>query len=187
MSAPLPPAASWAGFARRVIEQTLRYGDARRVTPPSAEPAGGEGGAFVTLRKSRRLRGCMGTVECGRPVAEAVREAAISAALHDPRFSPVTLAELPDLTIEVSLLSRPEPMTSLRQLEIGRHGVIVRRGKQRGLFLPQVAVEHGLDREAFVARCCVEKAGLPADAWRDPQTEVLLFTTQVFCEEPSRT
>jgi AmmeMemoRadiSam system protein A len=128
----------------------------------------------------------MGTVESDRPPAEAVRDAAISAALHDPRFSPVTLAELPELTIEVSLLSPPEPMTRLEQIELGRHGVIVCRGEQRGLFLPQVAVEHGLDREAFLTRCCVEKAGLSADAWRDPQTEVLLFTTRVFREEPRR-
>lgn len=182
MSAPLPTATSWAEYARGVIEQTLRHGEVRHITPPRGEPPR-SGGAFVTLRRSRRLRGCMGTVECGRPVAEAVRDAAISAALHDPRFSPVTLAELTELTIVVSLLSPPEPMTSLEQLEIGRHGVIVRRGDQRGLFLPEVAVEHGLDREAFVTRCCVEKAGLPADAWRDPQTEVLLFTTQIFSEE----
>jgi AmmeMemoRadiSam system protein A len=129
----------------------------------------------------------MGTLESGVCLAEAVRHAAISATLHDPRFGPVGPEELKDLTIEVSVLSAPEPMRDLNGLEIGRHGIIVSRGHHRGLFLPQVATEHGLDRETFLSRCCSEKAGLPPTAWRDPDTEVLLFTAEVFSENPTET
>ena len=78
--------------------------------------------------------------------------------------------------------NRAEPMRDLQQLELGRHGIIVGRGRNRGLFLPQVATEYGFSREEFLSRCCSEKAGLPADAWRDPRTEVFIFTTDVFAE-----
>lgn len=172
---------TWPEYARCIIEAALRGRTPTRLDPPAADAAD-YGGAFVTLRLAGRVRGCMGILDSTRPVAEAVREAAISAALQDPRFPPVTPAELRDLRIEVSILSPPRPMRSLDELEIGRHGVIVRRATQRGLFLPQVARDHQLDRESFLSRCCTEKAGLPAAAWRDPDSEVLLFTTQVSTE-----
>jgi len=129
------------------------------------------------------LRGCMGLLDARLARADAVRQAAISAALHDPRFSPVAPAELADLAIEVSILDAPVPMHSLDELELGRHGIIVQRGMQRGLFLPQVATDHHMSREEFLGRCCSEKAGLPADAWRDPATTVELFTTEVYTED----
>ena len=173
---------TWPAFAREVIEHAVRRSDVGRGDPPVAG-AEAYGGVFVTLRKLRQLRGCMGTLEGTQPLAEAVRHAAVSAALHDPRFEPVAAAEFPDLKIEVSILSTPWPMRDLNELERGRHGIIVRRGRQHGLFLPQVATEHNLDKETFLSRCCSEKAGLPPDAWRDPETDVLLFTTQVFSED----
>ena len=94
----------------------------------------------------------------------------------------MALAELPHIQIEVSVLSEPQPMESMDALQLGTHGILIRSGSQRGLFLPQVAVDHRLDKEAFLARCCAEKARLPPDAWRDPNTEVLLFTTEVCTE-----
>ncbi len=172
------PSASWASFARDVLVAAVGHLDPRRVPAPPRE-AQPHGGVFVTLHQHRRLRGCMGTLDTDLPLAEAVRQAVLSAALHDPRFPPVGVQELAELDLEVSVLSRPEPMRGLDELILGRHGVLVRRGPQRGLFLPQVAVEHHLDRETFLSRCCDEKAGLPADAWRQPGTEVLLFTTEV--------
>ena len=105
--------------------------------------------------------------------------AARVAALSDPRFPSLTLTELPDITIEVSILSPPYPMKSLDDLVIGTHGIIVRKEMQRGLFLPQVAAEHKLDKETFLSRCCSEKAGLCPDAWKDPDTEVQLFTADI--------
>jgi AmmeMemoRadiSam system protein A len=172
---------AWSAFARQVVDRAVRKADPQGIPVPTAS-ARDHGGVFVTLHKFKRLRGCMGTLDTTRPVGEAVRHAAVSAALHDPRFPPVGVAELPDLVIEVSILSPPWPMRSLEELELGRHGVLVRCGLRQGLFLPQVATEHRLDREALLSRCCSEKAGLPPEAWRDPDTDVLLFTTEVFAE-----
>ena len=170
--------ATWPAFAREVIEFTLRKRDAAQIEPPP-DVAPSHGGVFVTLRKLRRLRGCMGTLDATQPLTEAARSAAVNAALHDPRFPPVGLTELCDVTIEVSIMSAPYAMRTLDDLEIGKHGILVRRGSARGMFLPQVATEHGFDKEVFLTRCCTEKAGLSPDAWRNPDTEVLLFTTDV--------
>lgn len=182
MTIPRTTPPSWPRFAQEVIELATRQRDTRQVQPPTLESEP-HGGVFVTLHKLGRLRGCMGTLDPTLPVAEAVRQAASNAATQDPRFPPVTPDELSHLTIEVSILSAAWPMDTLDDLQIGRHGIIVRRGAQRGLFLPQVATEHKLDKETFLARCCTEKAHLPADAWRDPDTEVLLFTAQIFRQE----
>jgi AmmeMemoRadiSam system protein A len=193
-SAPLPshdehPPRLWAQFAREVIETAVRGGDAECV--PSAElPSCGHGGVFVTPHRGGRLRGCMGLLDPAMPLVAAVRQAAVCAALQDPRFSPVSTAELGDLKIEVSILSEPRPLgprdadraALLEHLELGVHGILVRRGRGRGLFLPQVATEHQLSKEEFLSRCCEEKAVLAPDAWRDPATEVLVFTTEVFEE-----
>ena len=172
---------TWPSFARWVIEFAIRDVDLNRATPPEQSVAS-FGGVFVTLKKLGRLRGCMGTLDNLQPLAEAVRHAARAAALSDPRFPPVALAELPDISVEVSILSEPRPMDSIDDLQIGTHGIVVRKGLQRGLFLPQVASEHRLDKHTFLSRCCAEKAGLAPDAWQDPDTEVLLFTAQVFSE-----
>ena len=183
VSAAPDPSPSWPAYARGVIDCAVRCTDASGMVTPQTQVESC-GGVFVTLRTSGQLRGCMGTLGVSGPLAEAVRHAAVSAALHDPRFPPVAAVELADLDIEVSIMSEPRPMRDLDDLELGRHGIIVSRGRQRGLFLPQVATDHHLDKEAFLSRCCSEKAGLPADAWRDPETEVLLFTTQVSSETP---
>lgn len=173
---------NWPSFARQVIDYAVRNVDVMRATPPKESSTASFGGVFVTLKKLGRLRGCMGTLESSKPLAEAVRHAAGAAALNDPRFPPVTLAELPDLSVEVSVLSQSWPMGSPDELQLGTHGIIVRRGLQRGLFLPQVATEHRLDKDTFLSRCCAEKAGLPSDAWKDPTTEVLLFTADIYQE-----
>lgn len=180
MHAAAQPAADWPAYARHIIESAVR-GVQPAQMPVS--PSAAHGGVFVTLRKFKRLRGCMGTLDPSQPLVDAVQRAAMSSALHDPRFTPVAVGELPDLVVEVSIMSAPEPMGSLDELELGRHGVIVRQGLRQGLFLPQVAVEHHLDKETLLSRCCREKAGLPPDAWRDPDTEVLLFTAEIFSEE----
>jgi len=180
-----PSPGSWPAYARLVIEHAIREDDPKTIKPP---PSGSQpfGGAFVSLRMFGSLRGCMGTLDADQPLAEAVRYAAVNAAVHDPRFAPLTLAELPDVTIEVSVLSPPWPMGDLDDLELGKHGILVRSGARRGLFLPQVATEYGFDKETFLTRCCSEKAGLKPNAWRDPTTEVLLFTTDVYSDADDR-
>jgi len=181
MTTPGPTPSAWLTFARQVIEHTSRRADVAD-TPSAPAEARAHSGVFVTLHKHGRLRGCMGVLDGALPLAEAVRQAAISAAARDPRFAPVAPDELSDVQVEVSILSPPQRMRSLDDLELGRHGVLVQRGLQRGLFLPQVAVEHHMTKETFLGLCCHEKAGLPAEAWRDPATEVLFFTAEVLRE-----
>ena len=137
-------------------------------------------GAFVTLKKHGELRGCIGTLECCRPLGEEVARVAVSAALEDPRFSPVRPAELDDLDVEVSVLGPLEVIdpTDPSAIEIGRHGLVVEQGPRRGLLLPQVATEWKMDRETFLAHTCL-KAGLPADAWRGG-ANVYRFAAEVF-------
>lgn len=173
--------ASWADFAREVITRRLAGRDASFVPAPAAEtrPEGAFGGVFVTLRRHGALRACMGTLRTDVQLSEAVRLAAINAAERDPRFGPLRPAELLDLEIEVAVLSPLEPLKCIEEIEIGRDGVFVSRGEMCGLFLPQVAVEHGWDRRTLLERCCSEKALLPAAAWQDPATDVRRFTVEV--------
>lgn len=182
MTTPRTSPPSWPAFVRQVICCAVRETDPAQAPPPPPLETRPHGGVFVTLHKLGQLRGCMGMLDAQMPLAEAIRQAAVCAATQDPRFQPVTPDELPDLQIEVSILSDAVPMRDLADLQLGRHGVLIRRQGRRGLFLPQVAVEHHLDKEAFLSRCCAEKAGLPSDAWRNPATEVLLFTTEVLRE-----
>jgi AmmeMemoRadiSam system protein A len=137
-------------------------------------------GAFVTIKRGGRLRGCIGTLQCHRPLPEEVRRVAISAAREDPRFPPLTAAELDGLDIEVSILGPLEPIDphDPAAFEIGRHGLVVEQGPRRGLLLPQVATEWGWDREEFLSQTSV-KAGLAPEAWRRG-ARVYRFTGDVF-------
>lgn len=141
-----------------------------------SEPAA----AFVTLRVAKKLRGCIGRLDPAEPLTQVVADAAQSAALQDPRFKRMQSSELPLLEIEISVLS-PFERIDPQQIEIGKHGLMVQRGALRGLLLPQVAVEHHLNREQFLQETCV-KAGLPGNAWRDSRTQILGFTAQIFSE-----
>ena len=137
-------------------------------------------GVFITIHARGRLRGCIGVVEAFEPLGESIARCAASAALHDPRFSPVSAEELRELQIEVSLLSALEPIHP-ENIEIGKHGLLISQGSKRGLLLPQVAVEHRLGREQFLEETC-RKAGLNANAWQEPETQILGFTCEVFSE-----
>jgi AmmeMemoRadiSam system protein A len=179
-----PPATGWPAFARDVIERIVRGSDVLRAQPGPlcGDGTSPHGGAFVTLHRFTRLRGCMGALDGSLSLTEAVRQAAVSAALHDPRFSPLSSAELRELRISVSVLSPPRPWAGIAELSLGMHGIVVSRDGRRGLFLPEVAHNHNLTHEEFLSRCCEDKAGLSPDAWRDPATEVLVFTTRVETE-----
>ena len=137
-------------------------------------------GAFVTLKRNGQLRGCIGTLECRRPLAEEVARVAVSAAQEDPRFQPVRAAELDGLDVEVSVLGPLERIdpNDPATIVIGTHGLVVEQGARRGLLLPQVAIEWRWGREQFLAQTCI-KAGLPADAWRRGAT-VYRFAADVF-------
>jgi AmmeMemoRadiSam system protein A len=134
-------------------------------------------GVFVTLHVRGHLRGCIGVVEPEEPLGIAIARCAASAALEDPRFAPMRAEQLGDLAIEISLLSPPSPI-SPEAIEIGRHGLLIVLHAQRGLLLPQVAIEHHLTREQFLEETC-RKAGLPREAWRDPEARLFGFTCEV--------
>src|SRR5271154_7079462 len=137
-------------------------------------------GAFVTLHRRGRLRGCVGQLPGRDSLAEVVAHCARSAALHDSRFDPVTTAELSDIEIEVSVLSALEDLT-LEAIEAGKHGLVVSQGTQRGVLLPQVASQFNWPAQRFLEETCV-KAGLEREAWKDPATRVQAFTAEVFSE-----
>ena len=150
--------------------------------PGLAEP----GAAFVTLRDGRTgdLRGCRGEIVAVRPLASSVIEGAASAGLDDPRFPPVSEGEIPRLSIEISALT---PMRVVRpdEVEVPRHGVMITHRGRRGLLLPQVAPEAGWGRTELLEGVC-RKAGLPSDAWRDPDARLEAFEAEVWGEDEER-
>lgn len=139
-------------------------------------------GAFVTLTEGGELRGCMGRMDWERPLWENVIAAAISAAVEDPRFPVVSRTELPKIALEISVLDQPVDLPELALFEPTVHGIVVARGFRRAVLLPQVARERGWGAEQTLATVCV-KAGLPADAWRDPDTTLMVFTSSSFAED----
>ncbi len=140
-------------------------------------------GSFVTLKtKDGELRGCIGSILPVAPLCEAVSASAINAAFRDPRFFPLRKEELPHIDIEISVMGPLEPVANVEEIEVGRDGLIVRRGRAAGLLLPQVATEYGWDRHAFLSQTCV-KAGLPRDSWRAPDCRIERFSAEVFGEQ----
>lgn len=138
-------------------------------------------GAFVTIKCRGALRGCLGTLECRRSLAEDVARCAADAASADPRFPPVAEQELPDLEIEVSVLGPLEEIApDPSNVVVGRHGLVAEQGSRRGLLLPQVATEWGWSADQFLRQTCL-KAGLPADAWRHG-AHIFRFDAEVFGE-----
>lgn len=143
-------------------------------------------GAFVTLNKHKELRGCIGNLSVNQPLYLTVRDMAVEAAVDDPRFSALSLSELKDVEIEISVLSILEKVASAKKIELGKHGVLVRRGNQSGVFLPQVATETGWSKEEFLNNLCAHKAGMAANAWKDKDTELYIFTADVFSEKGAK-
>ncbi len=138
-------------------------------------------GAFVTLKKRGELRGCIGHILARDPLYLTVQAAAVSAATEDPRFSPLSARELDEIIIEISVLSPMQRIQNVEEIQVGTHGLYIRKGQRSGLLLPQVAPEQGWDRAAFLAGVC-RKAGLPEDAWRTGDAALYSFTAQVFGE-----
>ncbi len=146
--------------------------------PPLADVCQSSAGAFVTLTSRGELRGCIGQTEPDDPIGALIVHCAAAAALADPRFPPVSRDELELLAVEISVLTPPESVVSIDQIDVGRHGLIVEQGRHRGLLLPQVATEHGWSREEFLSHTC-RKAGLPVDAWRRG-AQIFCFEAEIF-------
>ncbi len=138
-------------------------------------------GAFVSLHEGEELRGCIGQIFADRELYHIVQQCALSAALEDSRFYPVSQEDLPGLTIEISVLSPLERIRNIEEINVGKHGIYIIRGVHRGLLLPQVATHYKWNRETFLAQTC-RKAGLPESAWHDAQTSIQIFSAEVFSE-----
>jgi len=170
--------------ARDAVEAVLTGGALPK--PKSGDPElNAPCGCFVTLKNQGRLRGCIGQFTSDRPLIELVVEMAKASATGDPRFfaDPITADELEQLDVEISVLSPLRKTDDPLSLRLGVDGIYIKRGCASGCFLPQVASETGWSKKEFLSYCCAHKAGLPADAWKDPETEVYLFTAKVFGAE----
>lgn len=142
-----------------------------------------ESGAFVTLHEAGELRGCIGNLVGRQPLYLTIRDMAVESATSDPRFEPVKLGGLEKIEIEISVLSPLEKIDSVEKIQLGTHGVLVKKGFNSGVFLPQVATETGWSKEEFLSYLCANKAGLKEDAWKDKTTDIYIFTCDVFSEK----
>jgi AmmeMemoRadiSam system protein A len=165
-------------LARQAITAAITRQPAPVLPALASDP--GPCGAFVSLHIGGRLRGCIGMIEFAGPLADTVARCAVAAALEDPRFDPVTAAEVSSLEIEVSVLSPLRPARP-DEVEPGTHGLRIRMGYASGLLLPQVATRYHWSRERFLDETC-HKAGLPPGAWREPDAHIEVFTAEVFSE-----
>jgi len=174
-------------IARQTVEAAVRKQPPPRFDIKDPELMAHRG-AFVTLKTRGELRGCIGQFIADRPLWQVVQQMAVASATQDPRFFGYRLRpeELGELEIEISVLSPLKRISDpLKEIELGKHGIYIKRGSAAGCFLPQVATETGWTKEEFLSHCCAGKAGLPPDAWKDPKTELYTFTAEVFHDVPS--
>jgi AmmeMemoRadiSam system protein A len=170
-------------FARDTIAARLT-GTAPPAPVPLADPHL-HAGAFVTLHVKRELRGCIGYPGSDRRLDEVVGHCAVAASTEDPRFPPMSAGELPQVEIEISVLTPIRKVEDLNEIEVGRDGLVAQDGYRKGLLLPQVAIEQGWNRETFLSHTCL-KAGLRPDAWRTGAV-ISRFQAEVFSERSERT
>lgn len=141
-----------------------------------------KGGAFVTIKLHNILRGCIGYIQSDSEIYKTVEEAAYQAAFHDPRFPPLSLDEFKDIEIEISLLSEPFPLNDYSEIIVGKHGLILEALGRRALLLPQVPIEHNMNKEQFLSALCA-KAGLDSNYWREEKLSLKAFTALVLNEK----
>lgn len=168
-------------LAKKSVETAVRE---RKLYEPSASEfptLQQERGVFVTLMEKGNLRGCIGLISAEKPLYLGVRDAATSAALRDPRFPPTTAAELPQLEYEISVLSPFHRVYDVKDVRVGRDGLLMIQGDYEGILLPQVPTEFGWDRKTFLEEACM-KAGLPRQAWQEESTDIFAFSALVFRE-----
>lgn len=168
-------------LARNSAQHAVQTHSAYDPPPVADEALLQEYGAFVTLTEAGSLRGCIGYTTPVRPLYLTVCDAAAHAALHDPRFRPVSPAELSRLHFEISVLSPLRHVTDIEQIQVGRDGLLIKNGDNEGLLLPQVPVELKWDHQTFLEHTCL-KAGLSSNRWKDDNTDIFKFTAVVFGE-----
>ena len=169
-------------LARKSVEYAVREKKPYETTVSASEVLNQERGAFVTLRKSGDLRGCIGYTSAVKPLYMTVRDTATFAALQDPRFPAVSASELPQIDYEVSVLSPLRRVLDVRQIKVGQNGLLMKNGAYEGLLLPQVPVDEKWDRQRFLEETCA-KAGMRSGCWKDENTDIFMFTAVVFGEK----
>ncbi len=166
-------------LARHALE--THFGVATEAPSTEVKTPNGVGGVFATLKRDGELRGCIGYVLPNFDLEKTTARAVVAAATDDPRFHGVEADELSRIRISISVLAEPVPVDEVREIEIGRDGLVIERDDARGLLLPQVAVERKWDRERFLAETCI-KAGLKPESWKNPETVILRFAAVHFDE-----
>jgi AmmeMemoRadiSam system protein B/AmmeMemoRadiSam system protein A len=169
-------------IARASVEKAVRNGEKSQCSAGEYQTLTTDRGAFVTLTKNGELRGCIGYTSPLQPLYNTVRDVAAHAALKDPRFSPVETSELDQIHYEISVLSPFRRVTDIKQIAIGQHGLLIKKGRYEGLLLQQVATDYEWDRITFLQQTC-RKASLPLDAWENDETDIFMFSAFVFGEE----
>jgi AmmeMemoRadiSam system protein A len=174
---------------KRILLQTARAAIGRHLEQDVSAPeeteslkAADHSGAFVTLHKGGQLRGCIGRFSDEGRITEVIHDMAQAAAFEDPRFPRLTPDELPQVDVEVSVLTPMRKVDDVEQIQVGRDGLYIIKGFNRGVLLPQVAVEQGWDRQTFLEHTCL-KAGLPPNGWQDPAAEIYAFSAEIFGEK----
>jgi len=172
------------GIARKSIEDAIYKKEDINIICDNHELQGKQG-VFVTLKNSGKLRGCLGHFESDIPLYKLVAQTAVSSATDDSRFvfDRITSEEVDDINIEISVLSQLKKIDNPLDIELGVHGIYIKKGFKLGCFLPQVALETGWSKEEFLSNCCYGKAGLHSDAWKDNDVEIFVFTAEIFNEK----
>ena len=168
-------------IARKAIETWIQTGELY-IEPREEKTLNQRNGCFVTIKTDGKLRGCIGNFQSELPLFKEVAEMAVSSATKDPRFYPMKEEDLADFQLEISVLSPLHKIEDIDEIEVGKHGIYLEKGFYRGVLLPQVATEHGWDRDTFLKQTCI-KAGLPTEAWKAEDTEIYIFSAQVFAED----
>lgn len=169
-------------LARKAMEKKIRYG--KSIIPDAtgfSQNLKADCGAFVSLHINGKLRGCIGRLVGDTPLFKMIQDMAVSSAIHDPRFYPVSPEELSAIDIELSVLSPLQKITDIAEIELGKHGIYIMKGHNSGVFLPQVATETGWSLEEFLGHCARDKAGLDWDEWKT--ADIYIFTATIFGEK----
>ncbi len=164
-------------LAKSSIERVLFGKEGKHLNVP--ESLKEKMGAFVCLKTQGELKGCIGYIRGQLPLDETIRQMAVEAAFHDPRFMPLNESEWHDTDIEISVLTPMTKISDVNEIKVGVHGVYIEKGFSSGLLLPQVATENGWDRDTFLEYTCM-KAGLPKNAWKSKDTDIYIFSADVF-------
>jgi len=170
-------------LARKTIVNFISFGTQTKVDISNLLPnLKFKAGAFVTLHKESKLRGCIGRFTANNALYKTVQEMAISAATQDSRFNKVTVDELDKLQIEISVLTPLKQINSIDQIELGKHGIYIKKDFYSGTLLPQVATENNWTKEEFLGYCCKHKAGLDWNSWKNKDVQLFTYEAIVFSE-----